>query len=230
MSSAKKAHAICGILASEEPLAGKKALVVGCGSGVEAAVLSTELGADVTGIDISEEFDAEARRRVRLMWGDATSLDFENGSFDLVYCFHVLEHISNPAAALAEMARVLRDDGVCWMGTPNRLRLVGYLGAAATPREKLKWNMDDWCAKLRGRFRNELGAHAGFSRDELGDMLREVFADVEDMTRAYYHALYNSHANLLDALAGSPVGDLLLPSVHFLARKTVASETADGST
>ena len=96
------------------------------------------------------------------------NLRFENNEFDLVYSFHVLEHISNPVKAISEMNRVLKDNGYLLMGTPNRNRLIGYVSSANTTfKEKLRWNMIDWKAKLKGKFRNELGAHAGFSKIEL---------------------------------------------------------------
>jgi protein-L-isoaspartate O-methyltransferase len=44
-------------------------LVVGCGSGVEAAILARELGADVIGIDLNSTFDPRASVKVRLLHG-----------------------------------------------------------------------------------------------------------------------------------------------------------------
>jgi len=43
--------------------------------------------------------------------GDVTAMPFDSGSFDLVICSHVLEHVEDDAAALAEMHRVLRPGG-----------------------------------------------------------------------------------------------------------------------
>src|SRR6185369_8368843 len=131
----------------------RRLLVVGCGSGKEAAVLAEVLEAETTGIDIVEKFDPEAAMVVRLLYGDATRLDFADGSFDCVYSYHALEHIPQHVRALQEMRRVLADDGVLCIGTPNRSRLFAYLGSrGASFREKLRWNMIEWKARLRGRF------------------------------------------------------------------------------
>ena len=71
----------------------KNLLVVGCGTGIEAAVLGQELHADVVGIDLEDSFDAQATQYADLKVGDATALEFEDDSFDFLYTYHTLEHI-----------------------------------------------------------------------------------------------------------------------------------------
>lgn len=88
-----------------------KILVVGCGKGIEAAVLAQYLGASVTGIDIVTDFNARAGLFADLRRGDATGMEFADESFDFVYSFHALEHIPDFRAALREMRRVLRPAG-----------------------------------------------------------------------------------------------------------------------
>src|SRR5690606_28146924 len=73
----------------------------------------------LTGVEWSEGMLAEARRRaarlgrpVDLRWGDARALDFEDGRFDTVVCTFALCGIPDEAAALGEMARVLRPGGL----------------------------------------------------------------------------------------------------------------------
>jgi ubiquinone/menaquinone biosynthesis C-methylase UbiE len=195
-------------------------LVVGCGAGVEAAILARCLEAEVVGVDVVEDFDPASARLVKLTRGDAMALEFEDGSFDFVYSYHALEHILNPIRALEEMCRVLKPSGGYWVGTPNRLRVIGYLGSkTATLREKVEWNIIDWKAKLAGRFTNELGAHAGFSASELGSMLAIVFSEKNDMTNIYYHVLYNRYQYFLRALQLSGLSRFLYPSVYFMGQK-----------
>src|SRR5690606_17159066 len=127
------------------------------------AVLARQLDTRVVGLDILADFDSRAARCVELVQGDATRMAFPAASFDFVYSFHALEHIPEYRTALREIHRVLTPDGGYLIGTPNRNRLIAYLGARDTPvRDKIRWNLADWKARLRGEFRNELGAHAGY--------------------------------------------------------------------
>ncbi|MEG3146383.1 class I SAM-dependent methyltransferase [Sphingomonas sp. RT2P30] len=89
------------------------ALDVGCGEGRFCRMLA-ERGIKATGIDPTEPLLAEARRRdpagdYRL--GRAEQLDFTDASFDLVVSYLSLIDIPDPAAAIAEMGRVLRPGG-----------------------------------------------------------------------------------------------------------------------
>lgn len=52
--------------------------------------------------------------------GDATTLPFRDNSLDYVVSSHVLEHVANPVAALAEWYRVLRPGGIIYLVVPDR--------------------------------------------------------------------------------------------------------------
>jgi SAM-dependent methyltransferase len=52
--------------------------------------------------------------------GDATALPFHDHSLDYVVTSHVLEHVANPVAALAEWCRVLRPGGIIYLLVPDR--------------------------------------------------------------------------------------------------------------
>jgi SAM-dependent methyltransferase len=204
----------------------KRVLVVGCGPGLEAAHLAESLHADVVGIDVENGFDAAAKQQVDLRVGDATALEFEDNSFDFVYCYHVLEHIPRYAIALAEMLRVMRPGAGYWIGTPNRHRVVGYLGSEGVPiRRKLAWNAADWKARLRGEFRNECGAHAGFAGPELRRILLGAFGNAQERTREYYRAVYGSHTSALTAIERSHLGRLLYPAVYFTGTAPTSRST-----
>ena len=195
----------------------QRLLVVGCGSGREAAILSRVLGVEAIGVDINTAFDPIAARMVDLRFGDATSLEFEDGAFDLVFSYHALEHIPDYRKALDEMKRVLAVDGTWCIGTPNRTRLIGYLGSKDTSiARKLAWNMADWSAKLRGKFRNEYGAHAGYSSSELRGELQRVFSQVDEISLLYYRRVYHRREGLVNILDRSGFGRFLFPSVYFM--------------
>jgi len=213
----RRTEALAAIIQERISRPVRRLLVVGCGSGQEAAVLADILVAEVIGIDLDGAFDPAAAAVVDLRRGDATCLDFAEGTFDFVFSYHVLEHIPNYPKALDEMKRVLVAGGGFCIGTPNRLRLVGYLGSKdASSREKLVWNIADWKARLHGRFRNEFGAHAGFSSAELKAALERVFDRAEDITLQYYMGVYRNHALLARRLGTSGLGRFVFPSIYFL--------------
>ena len=196
-----------------------RVLVVGCGTGIEAAVLSQDLSAEVIGIDLDPRFNLEAVRYASLTLGDATDLVFPDESFDIVYSYHALEHIPDYDKALGEMNRVLKVGGLWCIGTPNRARLLGYLGGNSTLRQKIAWNFADLRMRLSGRFRNECGAHAGYTSGELRNILALHFSEVEEITSQYYRRLYSARKLIISLLIGSKLDWIFFPSIYFLGRR-----------
>lgn len=182
-------------------------------------MLAHDLDAKVIGIDIEEKFDAEAMRAVQLQRGDATALDFSDASFDIVFSYHALEHIPDYNKALDEMNRVLKPAGTYCIGTPNRARVLGYLGGGSTMAEKVSWNVADWRARIGGRFRNEFGAHAGYTASELQHILLQHFSSTENVTVEYYKRLYARRVGIVNILAAAGVGQFLFPSVYFIGKR-----------
>lgn len=91
-------------------LAGReRTLDVGCGTGEFSRVLARETDGEVVGCDADPELLAVAREHVAVVAGDATRLPFGAGAFDLVTCQALLVNLPEPAAAVAEFARVSRD-------------------------------------------------------------------------------------------------------------------------
>jgi len=109
--------------------AGASVLDLACGSGPHSLAWA-ERGFRVTGIDFDRDLLVAGRERVARAapdaiapaWscGDATRLPFRAGSFDVVFCNSLLEHVPDWRAVLAEMSRVLRPGGVCVLYTTNR--------------------------------------------------------------------------------------------------------------
>jgi demethylmenaquinone methyltransferase/2-methoxy-6-polyprenyl-1,4-benzoquinol methylase len=97
-----------------------RVLDVATGTGAVAAeLLRGRPGLAVVGIDQSPEMLAEARRRlgdrVELVAGRAESLPFEDASFDALTFTYLLRYVADPAATLAELARVVRPGGTIAM-------------------------------------------------------------------------------------------------------------------
>ena len=94
---------------------GDTVLDVATGTGAVANELLTRKGCTVVGLDQSPEMLAEARRRlpedVSLVEGTAERLPFEDASFDALTFTYLLRYVSDPAATLRELARVVRPGG-----------------------------------------------------------------------------------------------------------------------
>jgi SAM-dependent methyltransferase len=100
---------------------GDRVLDVGCGIGDVTLDLAADVvpGGDVVGIDASQVMLDAAHRRarsdgarpVRFRVGDALGLDEPDGSFTAVRCERVLQWLTDPVTAVAEMVRVLEPGG-----------------------------------------------------------------------------------------------------------------------
>jgi demethylmenaquinone methyltransferase / 2-methoxy-6-polyprenyl-1,4-benzoquinol methylase len=90
-------------------------LDVATGTGAVARELLARKGCAVVGLDQSPEMLAEARRQlpsnVALVEGDAQALPFPDASFDGLTFTYLLRYVSDPAATLRELARVVRPGG-----------------------------------------------------------------------------------------------------------------------
>ena len=113
---------------------GMKALDLGCGTGYGVALLA-KAGATVDGADSSPAAIAHATEHfggpgVRFFVADLIKplpATFAPRSYDLVVNSEVLEHVVDPFAFVRVMADALSDDGVCFVGTPNRLWSFDYV-------------------------------------------------------------------------------------------------------
>jgi len=196
-------------------------LVVGCGKGSEAGIFARAFGTHTIGIDVRDKstFDHAGAAPAVLMQMDARALAFANEAFDLIYSFHALEHIPCPEDAVREMSRVLRPGGHFLIGTPNKSRMLGYFAAADPLSEKVMMNVRDIGMRIRGRWTNEAGAHAGFTTHELNNMCRDAFGESRDVSEEYYSRLYSSKVWLVKQVCRSTLRSVLLPCVYVLGRK-----------
>jgi ubiquinone/menaquinone biosynthesis C-methylase UbiE len=110
-------------------LEGRRVLEIGCGRGVFARHLA-ERGAELVAADFSPAAIRHAARRLegtsaRAMVVDMQSMPFPDEAFDVVISQETLEHVPDPARALAELVRVTRRRGTLLVTTPNYLSLIG---------------------------------------------------------------------------------------------------------
>ena len=80
-------------------------------------------GRRLLNVDASAEAVALAAARTpdaHALLAEAEALPLPDRSFDIVYCYSTLEHVTSARRAVCEMVRVLRPDGVLYLHTPNR--------------------------------------------------------------------------------------------------------------
>ncbi len=116
-----------GYVADRVRLAGAKVVDVGCGGGLLSESLAAR-GAEVLGIDASAEAVAAARAHLDVSGLDATYrattaealAESRPGSFDLVTCMELIEHVPDGAALVAACARLARSGGTVVFSTISR--------------------------------------------------------------------------------------------------------------
>ena len=105
-------------------VAGRRVLDLGCGLG-DVVLGLARLGADATGLEISDALlaparEADARHEASWVVGVAQDLPFDDATFDLVLFMKSLHHVAaeHMAPALAEARRVLRPGGQVYVAEP----------------------------------------------------------------------------------------------------------------
>ena len=109
------------------PLKGLRVADIGCGGGIVAEAMC-RAGAEVTAIDLSADLLGAARLHaedggldIDYRESSAESLaEAMPGTFDLVTCLEMLEHVPEPAAIVAACRRLVKPDGEVLFSTINR--------------------------------------------------------------------------------------------------------------
>jgi 2-polyprenyl-3-methyl-5-hydroxy-6-metoxy-1,4-benzoquinol methylase len=103
---------------------GRRVLDAGCGTAYGSRLLVDRGATSVLGVDVAagvlEAAASEMPSAVTLRAGDLREIPAADGTFDLVVCFEVIEHVPDPEAILDELVRVLAPDGLLLISSPNR--------------------------------------------------------------------------------------------------------------
>ena len=102
-----------------------RALTVGCGRGADVTVLKAKM---IVALDLSwvaVRFARDEYPIASYVQADSTLLPFSSGTFDVVLCSEVIEHVLEPDRLVDELARVLAPNGLLLLSTPNWISLFG---------------------------------------------------------------------------------------------------------
>jgi 2-polyprenyl-6-hydroxyphenyl methylase/3-demethylubiquinone-9 3-methyltransferase len=126
------------------PLAGVRALDIGCGGGLLSEALS-RLGADVHGIDVTPKnvtvaalHASAAGLPIRYEVTSVEDLARASRQYDLVLNMEVVEHVPDLTAFMADCCRLVRPGGVIFVATINRT-LVSWVVAIVGAEYLLRW-------------------------------------------------------------------------------------------
>ena len=171
-------------------LSGKQVLDVGCGGGILAEAMAAR-AAHVTGIDLAVKPLGVAR--LHALETGVANVEYREvavealaaerpGSFDVVTCMEMLEHVPDPASVVAACGRLVKPGGWVFFSTLNRnpkSYLFAIIGA-------------EYVLKLLPRGTHD---HARFIKpSELARWCRESGLDLEDTRGMVYNPLTRRYA------------------------------------
>lgn len=134
-----------------------KILEIGCGPGALFQALHRWYPkAEIVGIDRDSNFIEFASRHapnIAFMEGDATSLPFQDGAFDVTISYTVQEHIE-PSKFFGEQYRVLEDGGVCLVLSARRgINITAPCILEQTELEKEIWKrVEKHCNEINKKY------------------------------------------------------------------------------
>jgi 2-polyprenyl-3-methyl-5-hydroxy-6-metoxy-1,4-benzoquinol methylase/glycosyltransferase involved in cell wall biosynthesis len=134
---------------------GKTVFDFGCGTGygsaMLAAVADTVTGLDIDASAIAWATESHHSQRLRYICSADLGAALPSGSFDLVTCFEMIEHVdfATQCAVIASLARLLKPDGTLIISTPNPevTKLYG-----ANPYHLREMTLEEFDALLRPHF------------------------------------------------------------------------------
>ena len=136
---------------------GKRVLDAGCGAGYGSAELA-QVADRVTAIDVAAEAVAYAQEHyaaenLAFEQASATALPYEDGAFDLIVAFEMIEHLEDWRGFLSEARRVLSPSGQLIVSTPNRLYYTESRGAhGPNPFHVHEFDFAEFSEELRAVF------------------------------------------------------------------------------
>jgi SAM-dependent methyltransferase len=158
---------------------GARVLEIGGGRSGMAALLYPE--AEVLTLDIDPSLAPRDSGEANFVCGDARNLPLEDGAFELVTLFDVLEHIPEDHLAAAEAVRVTRPGGWVLVSTPRadwRYPYYAFMRPFCPPEQAL---MDEWGHIRRGYTEEALNALFQRAADDSASFINPITAFYHDV-------------------------------------------------
>ena len=154
-----------------------KILDVGCGLGFLLSGINSKW--EKHGVEISEYGANHAKQYGKILCGVLRAAEYEFNSFDVVLCYHVIEHMKNPIDELIEMKRILKPGGKLILGMPDfECGLAQRFGA-------------------NFRLLNDQTHISLFDTFSMLRLLNDLFFEVENISFPFFNTEYFTEDNLL---------------------------------
>ena len=103
-------------------------LEIGCATGAMLKLFA-DAGWETTGVEVSKELTQYGRDYFGLDIRNSTleAADLSEASYSMVFAFHLIEHLNDPASFVAELYRILRHGGTLVLITPNAASFQAHL-------------------------------------------------------------------------------------------------------
>jgi GT2 family glycosyltransferase/SAM-dependent methyltransferase/glycosyltransferase involved in cell wall biosynthesis len=232
-----------------EVVRGRRVLDLGSGEGFGSALIA-ELAERVVGVDIDERTVEHSRlnyaaTNLEFRVGSALDLSaFEAGSFGAAVAFEIIEHVREQARVLDEIHRLLGEDGILLMSTPDR-RIYSEVSGQSNPFHERELGLEEFLELLGERFANvamwgqraisgshlrrmrelSLGKGAGAGPDFYLERAGEEWRVAGDPAALYLVAVA-SNAALPDVAATSTLADCGLDLMRTKEREAVVARHA----
>ena len=176
-----------GYVAGRTALAGAAVLDVGCGAGLLSEAMA-QAGGDVTAIDLAPNLLKVARLHgletdIKVDYRETAVealAEVQPGSFDVVTCMEMLEHVPDPASIIEACARLLKPGGRLFVSTLNRTAAAFALAIVGA----------EYVARLLPKGTHQ---YRDFIKpSELAGWLRSAGLDLEDVSGLMYEPWRNS--------------------------------------
>ncbi len=92
----------------------------GYGSNLLAKTAREVFGVDICAETINNAKSTYSADNLKFVQGDAANIPFQPNTFDVIICFETIEHVINQDAVMRELKRVLKNDGVLVISTPEK--------------------------------------------------------------------------------------------------------------
>lgn len=137
----------------------KRVLDVGCGEGYGANILARQ-AKEIVAIDRHKKTIQQAQRKYSLPNLSFNVQDVEQLSkytpetFDVVCCFHVIEHLKEPTRLLLDIGKLLSESGILLISTPNRHSPFRSATGIEWPYHEREYAVDEFRKLLLSCFKN----------------------------------------------------------------------------